>query len=30
MSFLRFRDDQICFEADFHDKASRMKSLGIE
>jgi hypothetical protein len=29
MSFLRFDGDRVCFEADFHDKASRMRSLGI-
>ena len=29
MSHLRFDGDRVCFEADFHDKASRAKSLGI-
>jgi SnoaL-like domain len=29
MSFLRFADDRVCYEADFHDKGSRAKSLGI-
>jgi ketosteroid isomerase-like protein len=29
MSFLRFDGDRVCYEADFHDKASRNKSLGI-
>lgn len=29
MSFLNFRDGLVCYEADFHDKASRAKSLGI-
>jgi len=29
MSFLRFDGAQVCFEADFHDKGSRMRSLGI-
>ena len=29
MSFLRFDGDRICYEADFHDKGSRAKSLGI-
>ena len=29
MSFLRFEGDRVCFEADFHDKGSRAKSLGI-
>jgi hypothetical protein len=29
MSFLRFQADRVCFEADFHDKGSRAKSLGI-
>ncbi len=27
MSFLRFAGDQVCYEADFHDKGSRLKSL---
>lgn len=27
MSFLRFRGDQVCYEADFHDKGARLKSL---
>jgi ketosteroid isomerase-like protein len=29
MSYLRFRGDRVCFEADFHDKGSRARSLGI-
>jgi hypothetical protein len=29
MSFLRFDGDRVCYEADFHDKGSRAKSLGI-
>jgi hypothetical protein len=29
MSFLRFEGDRVCYEADFHDKGSRAKSLGI-
>ena len=29
MSYLRFDGDRICYEADFHDKGSRAKSLGI-
>jgi SnoaL-like domain len=29
MSFLRFDGDRVCYEADFHDKGARMKSLGI-
>jgi len=29
MSYLRFDGDRICFEADFHDKGARAKSLGI-
>ena len=29
MSFVRFDADRICYEADFHDKGSRAKSLGI-
>jgi SnoaL-like protein len=29
MSFLRFEGDLICFEADFHDRGSRARSLGI-
>jgi hypothetical protein len=29
MSYLRFEGDQVVFEADFHDKGSRAKSLGI-
>jgi SnoaL-like domain len=29
MSFLRFDGDRVCFEADFHDKGARAKSLGI-
>ena len=30
MSYLRFDGDRVCFEADFHDKGSRARSLGIE
>jgi ketosteroid isomerase-like protein len=29
MSYLRFDGDRVCFEADFHDKGSRARSLGI-
>ena len=29
MSYLRFAGDRVCFEADFHDKGSRARSLGI-
>ena len=29
MSFLRFDADRVCYEADFHDKGARAKSLGI-
>jgi SnoaL-like domain len=29
MSYLRFDGDRVCYEADFHDKGSRAKSLGI-
>lgn len=29
MSYLRFAGDRVCFEADFHDKGSRQRSLGI-
>jgi hypothetical protein len=29
MSYLRFAGDRVCYEADFHDKGSRAKSLGI-
>src|SRR5262245_37933592 len=29
MSYLRFDEDRVCYEADFHDKGSRAKSLGI-
>ena len=29
MSFLRFDGDRVIYEADFHDKGSRAKSLGI-
>jgi SnoaL-like domain len=29
MSFLRFDGDRVCYEADFHDKGARAKSLGI-
>ena len=29
MSFLRFEGDRVCYEADFHDKGARAKSLGI-
>lgn len=27
MSFLRFDGDRVCYEADFHDKGSRLKSI---
>ena len=30
MSFLRFDGDRVCYEADFHDRGSRTRSLGIE
>ena len=30
MSFLRFDGDRLCYEADFHDRGSRARSLGIE
>ncbi len=30
MSFLRFDGDRVCYEADFHDKGSRARSLGID
>jgi len=30
MSFLRFDGDRVCYEADFHDRGSRARSLGIE
>ena len=29
MSFLRFDGDKLCYEADFHDKGSRARSLGL-
>jgi hypothetical protein len=29
MSYLRFEGDLVCYEADFHDKGARAKSLGI-
>lgn len=29
MSFLRFDGDRVCYEADFHDKGARARSLGI-
>lgn len=29
MSYLRFDGDRIAYEADFHDKGARAKSLGI-
>ena len=29
LSYLRFRDDVVYYEADFHDKSARAKSLGI-
>ena len=29
MSYLRFDGDRVCFEADFHDKGARAKSLGL-
>jgi len=30
MSYLRFEDDLVVYEADFHDKGSRARSLGLE
>ena len=30
MSFLRFRDDLVVYEADFHDRGARARSLGID
>lgn len=30
MSYLRFDGDRVCYEADFHDKGARAKSLGIK
>ncbi len=29
MSILKFRGDQICYEADFHERSGRAKSLGL-
>jgi hypothetical protein len=29
MSSLRFDGDRVCYEADFHDKGARARSLGI-
>jgi hypothetical protein len=29
MSYLRFDGDRVCYEADFHDKGARARSLGI-
>jgi ketosteroid isomerase-like protein len=29
MSYLRFEGDRVVFEADFHDKGSRARSLGV-
>ena len=29
MSYLRFDGERVCYEADYHDKGSRAKSLGI-
>ena len=29
MSHLRFDGDRVCYEADFHDKGSRARSLGL-
>jgi hypothetical protein len=29
MSYLRFNGDRVCYEADFHDKGARAKSLGV-
>ncbi|HTH04242.1 MAG TPA: nuclear transport factor 2 family protein [Ilumatobacteraceae bacterium] len=29
MSYLRFDGDRVCYEADYHDKGARAKSLGI-
>jgi SnoaL-like domain len=28
MSFLRFEGNRVCYEADFHDKGARLRSLG--
>lgn len=30
MSFLCFRDERVCFEADHHDRGARRRSLGLE
>ena len=30
MSYLRFDGDRVCFEADFHDRGARARSLGLE
>jgi len=30
MSYLRFEGERVCFEADFHDRGARARSLGIE
>jgi hypothetical protein len=30
MSFLRFDGDRVCYEADFHDRGSRARSLGLQ
>jgi hypothetical protein len=30
MSFLRFTDGRVCFEADHHDRGARSRSLGLE
>ena len=29
MSYLRFDGDRVCYEADFHDRGARARSLGI-
>jgi hypothetical protein len=29
MSYLEFEGERVCYEADFHDKGSRARSLGI-
>ena len=30
MSHLRFAGDKVCFEADYHDRGARARSLGLE
>jgi len=29
MSYLRFDGGRVCYEADFHDRGARARSLGI-